>query len=120
MFTVRPEGLSALHLYRYIQHLHANMQETERYELALWQKLLLPFSTAVMLMLAIPFVFTQQRSGGMGQKVFLGIMLGLMFNMLHLSFGYIALLYDISPLVGAILPPSLFFLLTVVLLRRAA
>jgi len=120
VFTVRPEGLSALHLFRYIQHLRTNRQETGRYELALWQKLLLPFSTAVMLMLAIPFVFTQQRSGGMGQKVFLGIMLGLMFNMLHLSFGYISLLYDMSPLLGAILPPSLFLLLTLVLLRRAA
>lgn len=64
VFTVRPEGLSILHLTRYIEHLRTNGQSTERYRLALWQKAFMPLAVVVMVLLAAPFTFGPVRGGG--------------------------------------------------------
>lgn len=120
VFAVKPEGLSAWSLFRYIRHLSRNHQDTARYELALWYKLIAPLSTGVMVILAIPFVFTHPRSTGMGFRLFVGIMIGLAFFVLNRGFGFYSLLYGIPPLLGAILPTLAFFLLALFLLRRVA
>ena len=118
VFTVRPEALSLLHLFRYIRHLDQNKQNTGPYALAFWQKLLSPIATMVMMVLAIPFVFSQQRSGGIGARLFTGIILGLAFYVVSRGFGYFGLLYGIPALVGAALPALLFFGVALVMLRR--
>jgi lipopolysaccharide export system permease protein len=119
VFTVRPEGLSLLQLYRYISHLRQNHQNTGPYALAFWQKLVAPFSTVVMMVLAVPFVFGQQRSGGIGARLFTGIILGLAFFVVSRGFGYFGLLYGIPAMVGAVLPTLLFFGLAMWMLQRA-
>ncbi len=120
VFTVNPEGLSALNLYRYIRHLRHNQQETGRYKLAFWYKIVSPLTTAVMMILAIPFVFSQPRSAGVGFRLFIGIMLGLGFFVLNRGFGFYSLLYGFPPAAGAMLPTLLFFLLSLLMLRRVA
>ena len=118
VFTVRPEGLSLLHLYRYIRHLRQNHQNTGPYALAFWQKLMAPLSTVVMMVLAVPFVFGQQRSGGIGARLFTGIVLGLAFFVVSRGFGYFGLLHGIPAVIGATLPTLLFFGLALWMLRR--
>jgi lipopolysaccharide export system permease protein len=118
VFTVRPEGLSILQLHRYIQHLDLNKQNTGPYALAFWQKLAAPFATVVMMVLAIPFVFSQQRSGGVGARLFTGIVIGLAFFVVSRGFGYFGLLYGVPAVVGALLPTLVFFAAALVLLRR--
>lgn len=118
VFTVRPEALPLLHLYRYIRHLALNKQNTGPYALAFWQKLAAPLATVVMMVLAIPFVFGQQRSGGVGARLFMGIALGLAFFVVSRSFGFFGLLYGIPAVIGALLPVLLFFGLALVMLRR--
>ena len=118
VFTVRPEALSVLHLYRYISHLEQNKQNTGPFALAFWQKLASPFATVVMMVLAIPFVFGSQRSGGIGARLFTGILLGLAFFVVSRGFGYFGLLYGVPAVIGALLPTLLFFGLALVMLRR--
>mgnify|MGYP000226897725 CR=1 FL=1 len=118
VFAVRPEALSMQQLVHYIQHLRANGQETARYSLTLWQKLLMPFATAIMVLLATPFVFKPVRSGGLAQRIFVGILLGLAFVVVHRSLGYLAVIYGVAPFVAAAVPLLLFFALAVALLRR--
>jgi lipopolysaccharide export system permease protein len=120
VFTVRPGSLSTLNLYHYIQHLRRNHQDTARYQLVFWNKVLLPAATAVMILLAVPFVFGQMRSGAMGQKVFVGIMIGLAFNVLNRGFGHVGLLYGLPTFLAAVLPVAIFLLLALYLLRRVA
>jgi len=120
VFAVVPEGLSIQQLKRYIEHLRRNNQETERYRLAFWQKVLLPLATAVMVLLATPFVFRPVRSGGLGSRVFLGIMLGLAFVVLNQIIGYFGLLLAQPPMLSALTPILLFLALALVLLRRSA
>jgi len=120
VFTVRPEGMSALHLYEYINHLKHNSQQTGRYELTFWNKVFMPFACIVMLMLAIPFVFTRDRASGIGQRLFIGIVIALSFNFLNLISGYTALLFSVPPFLGAMLPILLFLGIASWLMTRAA
>ena len=117
-FLIQPEQLSIWQLREYIQHLSENNQKTDGYRLAFWNKLVLPLSTAVMVILGIPFVFGNLRMGNLGKSLFQGIMLGLGFYAANKGFGYTVLAYDMSPLVGATLPVIVFLTVAVVLLRR--
>jgi lipopolysaccharide export system permease protein len=106
---VRPERMSAWALHKYTQHLAGNKQKTERYEIALWKKLFYPLAALVMMALALPFAYMQARAGGVGVKVFLGIMLGIFFHLLNSLFAHIGLLQNWPPLAAAVMP-SLAFL----------
>ncbi|HIE75270.1 MAG TPA: LPS export ABC transporter permease LptG, partial [Gammaproteobacteria bacterium] len=118
VFLVQPDQLSLLQLRQYIAHLSANVQDTRNFELAYWSKLTLPASAAVMLLLAIPFVFGSIRSAGMGRNLFIGIMIGITFFATSKALGYIVLVYDMPPLVGAILPTAAFAMAAGILYRR--
>lgn len=118
VFLIRPDQLSAWQLYRYINHLQENAQDTSSYELSFWHKIMTPIATAVMVILAIPFVFSQVRTGGFGRNLFFGIMLGLAYFAFDKGFGYVVLVFDIPPMLGAMLPTLLFMGVGALLLRR--
>jgi lipopolysaccharide export system permease protein len=107
---VRPERMSAWALHKYVQHLESNRQKTERYEIALWKKLLYPLATMVMMALALPFAYMQARAGMVGVKVFLGIMLGILFHMLNSLLAHIGLLQDWPPVAAATMPSVAFLM----------
>ena len=118
VFLVQPGQLPLLQLKKYIEHLKLNAQDTRAYELAYWGKVVLPLSTAVMLILAVPFVFGNARAGSLGRNLFLGIMVGLGFFVLNKALGYIVLVYGVHPFIGATLPTLLFFGGALILYRR--
>jgi lipopolysaccharide export system permease protein len=105
---VLPERMSAFDLYKYVRHLSENRQQTERYEIAMWKKIIYPFAALVMMALALPFAYIHVRSGGLGVKVFAGIMIGIFFHMLNSLFSHIGLLQNWSPFYSAIVPTILF------------
>ena len=118
VFLIQPDQLSFWQLSRYIKHLASNQQKTDPFELAFWNKIMLPLSTAVMVVLAIPFVFVNIRSGGLGRSLFTGIMLGLGFYAANKGFGYVVLANGLSPFMGATLPVIGFLLFAMVMMRR--
>lgn len=118
VFMIQPEQLSVWQLTRYIKHLRSNKQETNDFELAYWAKIVTPFATAVMLILAVPFVFKEARSGSMGRSLFSGIMIGLAFFILNKAFTYFVPLFNIPPLLGAVVPTALVCLLSIYMIRR--
>jgi len=119
-FLITPEQLSIQQLRQYMMYLRENSQDTRPYQLAYWQKLTLPLSTAVMVVLAIPFVFGSLRSGSMGRNLFIGIMVGLVFYVVNKAFGYIVLGYGVSPIIGAALPTFILFVAALFMYRRVA
>lgn len=118
VFLVQPDQLSLWQLHRYIRHLEENRQQAAPYKLAFWNKLMLPLSTALMLVLAIPFVFVNLRSGALGRSLFTGIMLGLGFYAVNKGFGFIVLVYALPPLLGATVPLAAFLILAMAMMRR--
>ncbi|MFP5406686.1 MAG: LPS export ABC transporter permease LptG, partial [Gammaproteobacteria bacterium] len=72
VLLVQPDRMSGRSLFEYIEHLRENAQNTNRYEIALWKKVVYPFAVIVMMALALPFAYLQVRAGGIGYKVFAG------------------------------------------------
>jgi len=118
VFTTSPQALSIAQLYSYIRHLRANNQDVANYVLTLWQKSLMPLATAIMVVLATPFVFRTTRSGGMAQRVLIGVGLGLLFVVVNRSMGYLGLIYGVPPVLAAVAPLLVFLAVSVVLMRR--
>jgi lipopolysaccharide export system permease protein len=116
VLVVDPERMSAWALYRYAKHLAGNRQKTGRYEIALWKKLFYPIATLVMMALALPFAYMHARSGMVGLKVFLGVMLGILFHMLNGLAAHIGLLQNWPPFAAAALPAAAFFLAAVLMM----
>lgn len=109
MLLVKPDHMSAWALWSYAQHLKENHQKALRFEIALWTKLMYPLAVLVMMILAVPFAYFQKRQGGVGARVFTGIMLGLTFYILNRLFASLGLLYD-WPAVMSAVTPTVFFL----------
>lgn len=102
--SLNPNILPAWGLYKYIRFLHANGQDAKSYEVAFWGKMVTPLVTLVMLYLSMPFVFGQLRSSGIGQRVFLGAMVGSGFFLMSKAFSYMAIVYDLNALFAASFP----------------
>ena len=116
--SVSPESLSARNLYDQVSYLNDNQLDSRRIELAFWVKVASPLSTLVMLMLSLPFVFASQRSGGAGQKIFIGIMLGIIYVLLNKLLTQLALANGLSPALSALLPLICFLGVAVVGIKR--
>jgi lipopolysaccharide export system permease protein len=100
--------MSAWRLYSYTQHLKENRQKALRYEIAFWSKTIYPVAVLVMMVLALPFAYFQRRQGGVGTKIFAGIMLGLAFYFLNRLLSHLGLLNDWPALLSAVLPTLIF------------
>jgi lipopolysaccharide export system permease protein len=108
VLKVTPDEMSLLNLSAYIDHLRENKQNSTRYELALWSKILQPVAVIIMMLLAIPFGIQSQRAGGIGAKLLLGIMIGLGFYFLNQLASHLTVLNDWPPLISASLPLLVF------------
>jgi lipopolysaccharide export system permease protein len=108
VLLVVPEKMSAWNLYFYIKHLSDNHQKTTRQQIALWSKMVYPMACMVMVILALPFGFLQQRAGGVSTKLFAGIMIGISYQVLNRLFVHVGLLNDWAPVVSATVPTLLY------------
>lgn len=118
VLMVVPEQMSLWNLYAYLKHLERNNQDTVRYEIAMWQKIIYPFAVLVMMMLALPFANFEARSGGVGARIFTGIMLGLGFHLANRLFGHLGLLNAWPPLFSALMPTLGFLAAAIWMTRR--
>lgn len=89
---LEPDRMSLIGLVQYTRHLKENRQNAERYEIALWKKIVYPLAVIVMMALALPFGYLQVRAGSIGYKVFAGIMLGVAFHFMNGLFSHLGLL----------------------------
>ena len=116
--TVTPEQLAARELAEFIQHQRDNALNTDRFELEYWKHFTTPLSTLVMLVLAAPLVFGFQRNAGAGQRIFIGILIGISYLLLDRIIGRTGLVYGLPPLLSAILPMLIFSALGLWMLGR--
>jgi len=106
--TVTPESLSIRGLVDYLDYLEANEQDPSRYQLAFWRKLMQPFTVAVMLLVALSFIFGPLRSVSMGARIMMGVFTGITFFVCNEVLGSLSLVYQLPPILGAMMPSLLF------------
>jgi lipopolysaccharide export system permease protein len=102
--VVNPDRMSSLDLFRYVQYLRQNKQQADRYEIALWKRIVYPFVIWVMMLLALPAAFLQARAGAVGARVFAGILVGVGFHMLNSLFSHLGVLNTWPAPVMALFP----------------
>jgi lipopolysaccharide export system permease protein len=118
LVMVRPENLSARELLRYIDYLRNNGLNAGRYRLAFWMRLAAPLSGMVMLFLSIPFVFGPLRSAAMGQRLVVGVLVGVGYYLFSQMVSHLGLVYGFNAALSAFTPPLVFFLGGMAVLRR--
>jgi lipopolysaccharide export system permease protein len=105
---LKPDRMGTLDLFQYIQHLEANGQTSQRYEIEFWRKVFYPLSCMVMVVLALPFAYLHFRSGGITTFVFLGVLIGISFFLLNNVFGYIGNIQNWRPWLTAAAPGLIY------------
>jgi lipopolysaccharide export system permease protein len=113
-----PDRMSLLGLLQYTRHLKENRQNAERYEIALWKKIVYPLAVIVMMTLALPFGYLQVRAGSIGYKVFAGIMLGVAFHFLNGLFSHLGLLNTWPAWLSVSIPSLVALLVALTMLAR--
>ncbi len=113
-----PDSLSISGLRNYIKYLKQSGQEASRYQLNMWSKIFSPLSVAVMMLMALSFIFGPLRSVPMGVRVVTGISFGFLFYVLDQIFGPLSLVYSMPPILGALLPSMLFLLISLYMLLK--
>lgn len=118
VIAIKPASMSISGLWQYLQYLKRNNLSTARYEIDFWTKIILPVATCAMVFAALPFVFGPLRSVGVGQRMLVGILVGLAFYLLNQMIAYLGLLYGLNPVACAIFPTTLLFAGSVYMMRR--
>jgi lipopolysaccharide export system permease protein len=116
--SVKPEALSIQGLLDYLDYLEVNQQDPSRYNLALWRKIMQPVTIAVMMLVALSFVFGPLRTVTMGARVLLGVVAGFGFYISNQIFGPMSIVYELPAAVGAIAPSLLFTTAAVYYIRK--
>ena len=116
VLMVQPDQMSAANLKSFVQHLQENRQKSLRYEIALWSKITYPLAVLTMMLLALPFAYFQRRQGGVGGRIFAGIMLGLAFYFLNQLSAHLGLLNEWPAQASALLPMAAFLCLAMAML----
>jgi lipopolysaccharide export system permease protein len=113
-----PDRMSLVALVQYSRHLRENRQSADRYEIALWKKIVYPLAVVVMMTLALPFGYLQVRAGSIGYKVFAGIMLGVTFHFMNGLFSHLGLLNTWPPWLSVSIPSLAALAIALAMLGR--
>ena len=106
--VVPPEFLPVWDLLEYVHYLKQNYQAVGQYELAFWSKIMMPLSAAVMVLLAVPFVFGPLRSSPIGGRILVGTLIGIGFHLFNQSFQHMGLVFGLMPWLAASFPTMMF------------
>ena len=116
--TVLPNNLSMVDLAGYISFLKTNHQKSHVYELAFWGRVVNPLVTFIMLLLATPFVISIKRGVSVGERMMIGVVIGMGFNILDKIVGHLGLIYGLNPALIAFVPSFVVLLLALFFLKN--
>jgi lipopolysaccharide export system permease protein len=119
LFILEADSLSFTGLLRLIGYLKYNHLDFAKYQLLFWRKLIEPVTVMAMMLFAIPFVLGQMRDTGAGQRLMVGVLVGIVFYVLNrvcLSYGA---LYTWPPMISAGAPTAVLAAAAMLRLRRA-
>ncbi|MEX2962723.1 LPS export ABC transporter permease LptG [Microbulbifer sp. TYP-18] len=114
-----PSDLSPRNLWSYANFLDRKAEDSSRYWLEFWKKILQPLTIASLVMVAISFIFGPLREVTTGLRVFSGVIVGIVFKTVQDMLGPSSLVYGFPPFIAVAVPILLCFALGWYLLRRA-
>ena len=119
LYLLEANALTVGGLKRLIDYLDGNQLDAQKYRLQLWSKLIEPLTIMAMAAFALPFAFGSLRDAGAGQRLLIGILLGVGFyvvNRVSLSLGQI---YGWNALLAAGGPTAVWAAIAALRISRA-
>ena len=105
--TLPEDKLSMSTLFYYIDFLEQQGARAGVYELAFWRKIIQPLIILGLVMLGVSFVFGPLRNSAMGSKIFVGVLVGVVFNIFQDMIGPTSIVMGFSPLFAVMAPALL-------------
>ena len=119
ILILRPIDLSIEELWAYTRYLEGQNLQSGTYMLAFWKKVLQPLSTLALVLVAISFVFGPLRQVTMGFRIFIGVLVGIVFRMGQDLLAPASLVYGFQPIYASLLPILVCLVIGAWFLRRA-
>ena len=103
--VTKPRNMGSLELRDSIEYRKRNRLDAGDFEEIYWGRWFYAFNVLALCLAAIPFAFGSLRSGGMGKRLFAGIVFALGFYMLQMMFSKLAGIYRFDYRIAYALPP---------------
>jgi len=116
VLMIEPQQMSSGDLYAYLDFLNENKLDASAEQLIFWQKIFSPLAVIVMCLLAFPFVLGVQRQSNTGQRMLIGILLGLAFVVVDRLVTQLAVQVGVNAILVALLPSLIFLAVAIYLL----
>ena len=93
--------------------------DSDSFWLAFLVKVFQPLTSVGMLMISVPLVLnSSSRSGGAGQRIMIGVLIGVAFYVLNRVVNQMGVIYGVPPILSAGLPSILVILVSMTMIRR--
>lgn len=115
---LEPRRMSLQGLFYQVGYMQREGLAPVRYELALYAKLFQPFAVIGLCLVALSFILGPLRERGIGVRLAVGILVGLMFKYLQDLFGPVSMVYELPAWLGVLIPIILCWLLGFIGFRR--
>lgn len=119
LLLLKADSLTMPGLLRLIGYLDGNHLDSTRYRIEMWRKLVAPVTVMSLMLFAIPFVLGSPRSSGAGQRLLIGILIGVSFYVLNEVSVNLGQIYQWTPFLSAAIPTLLLTVVGVYRLVRA-
>ena len=116
--AINPNYLTFVDLSRHIEFLKKNHQKSHAFELAFWGRIVNPLVILMMLLLSAPFIISVKRGVSVGERMMIGIAIGMGFNIVDEIVGHLGLIYDLNPPLVAFIPCLTMLSLALYLVNR--
>lgn len=104
MASMQPAQLSVRDLDTYSRYLGLDTRFAGSYRLEFWSKIFEPLAIAALVLVGLSFVYGARRSVAIGQRIFLGILVAVVFKLAQDILGPASSIWGFSPLIAVVTP----------------
>jgi lipopolysaccharide export system permease protein len=114
----RPKHLSIRDILKYKKFQTDKISTPIKYDIALWSKLTYPLLVVAIALSGLPFIFGLVRSGGFGQRLLIGMMLGMILYYLNRILLNMGEVFHVYPVFVTALPATIILLMVLLYLKK--
>jgi len=113
-----PKELSTVQLFKHMGFLSQNGLSTGDYETEFYKRTMKPITLVAMVLLVIPFIFGSLRDASLGKRIFLGVVVALVFHQFSKLGVWIPKMFNLDYFLSASLPTLIVLTFALFMLYR--
>ncbi len=111
-----PKDLSTYTIIKQIQFLTENKLRASVFEVELYNRVVKPLTLISMILISMLFIFGSTRDTTLGRKIFVGVSIGLSFELISRLGGAFSLSFEFSPFLSSFAPSLLIAVIAIFIL----